>query len=448
MNKQYLSSLFCIFALSSSSGITHGGEYVREQGQNSLIYDPNPAPGEVAYWSGAKDAKGYATGFGVLTWYENGEKVSAYQGKKVRGKWKTFQEIDITQNSAPKQNQVVDSTNVVEHYIHAMESKDYLAVVGLLNSGRITPETGLPQTKVWQDVLSMLTFTDPRNPKGDIEADQFASLVGTILSQDFEKRDYFAVNAFAQATDRHRVILEAILDAGVQLTGKTYSSPIAGKLPSANSLVGFYNYKFQQYSESQMEQLGRIIGKVERSGGGTLKDFEYGVSRRGEWNQTISDVVGGAVLLAAYAGAYAGANVVGGTVSNIKNSWNSSSNSVPSSGASSSSGGGSTSSVASTPSNRSATTTRTFTVTYDERANQTGDEAGARGESSVTVGSEDGTFTVRYWYDFPSSYLISAGRGKSLEGKSVTIQFEGERATFISCGAGSGQCEVKSFSRQ
>lgn len=90
--------------------------------------------------------------------------------------------------------------------------------------------------------------------------------------------------------------------------------------------------------------------------------------------------------------------------------------------------------------------TKTFTVTSDARANQTGNEAGASGESLITVRGDGGAFTVRYWYDWPSSYLISAARDKTLVGKSVTIEFDGDKAKYISCGAGNGKCQVKSFS--
>ena len=99
-------------------------------------------------------------------------------------------------------------------------------------------------------------------------------------------------------------------------------------------------------------------------------------------------------------------------------------------------------------SRRDASTTKTFTVTSDARANETGNEAGASGASSVIVRGDNGTFTVGYWYDWPSSYLISAGRDKSLVGKSVKIYFEGDKATHISCGSGSGRCQIKSFSSQ
>jgi hypothetical protein len=95
MKNAHLITILLVLGLWVPISSVHGGEYVREMGQNSLIYDPNPAPGEVAYWSGRVDSSGYATGFGVLTWFESGIKVSAYEGKKVRGKWKTIKELDI-----------------------------------------------------------------------------------------------------------------------------------------------------------------------------------------------------------------------------------------------------------------------------------------------------------------------------------------------------------------
>jgi hypothetical protein len=105
----------CLFFLDTRPmGITRDCPlrgYVREQGQNSLIYDPNPAPRDVAYWSGRVDREGYATGVGVLVWFENGVKVSAYQGNIIRGTWTTMQEVDIGQSSNSAGSEYVPGNN-------------------------------------------------------------------------------------------------------------------------------------------------------------------------------------------------------------------------------------------------------------------------------------------------------------------------------------------------
>ncbi len=101
-----------------------------------------------------------------------------------------------------------------------------------------------------------------------------------------------------------------------------------------------------------------------------------------------------------------------------------------------------------TKSDKPAIVAKTFTVTSDARANQTGDEAGASGESGIVIRGEEGSFTVRYWYDWPSAYLMPAARDRSLVGLSVRVYFEGEKPTHVSCDAGNGRCEIKSFSRR
>lgn len=508
MKKQGVRLLFCLFVLSVSLGIASGGEYVREQGQNSLIYDPNPAPGEVAYWSGAKDAKGYATGFGVLTWYENGVKVSAYQGKKIRGKWKTFQEIDIGRSSSsarsedvpenrpPTQNREerTGAGSQLARSIPAFLTRGYplvdtaSAIVSKLESQRNITEWG------FQDMIA---------PAGTsvVKVKLFRSQVilenqnSTYMDGDTLREFQMACNAEMETGGSPMIIVTAYLDGNgsriesLPVTIEFYGGYLGGAVSGSASAFRLSDqvvsavrrgaaYALDPYdvrsvfsysgmvSESGFNGIGYFTPLFLTHGesGWTRGKGYFGRFQSGEFVEVVSlESFGGPLAIAAQReavergaviGELAGitllggmAIIAGGAIKLGADAWESVQRSAASSGASSSSGG-STSRVTSTPSNKSATTTRTFTVTYDERANQTGDEAGARGESSVTVGSEDGTFIVRYWYDFPSSILISAGRGKSLEGKSVTIQFEGERATFISCGAGNGKCEVKSFSRQ
>ena len=91
---------------------------------------------------------------------------------------------------------------------------------------------------------------------------------------------------------------------------------------------------------------------------------------------------------------------------------------------------------------------KTFRVTYDERANQNGIQAGADGESTITVQGDDGSFSVHYRYSWPSSILIVAKSDKSLVGKTVSIEFVGEKPAYISCDSGTGRCTILSFSKE
>jgi hypothetical protein len=45
------------------------GRYQRTKDGKTRVWNENPKRGDLVTWSGARDAKGYATGFGTLTWF-------------------------------------------------------------------------------------------------------------------------------------------------------------------------------------------------------------------------------------------------------------------------------------------------------------------------------------------------------------------------------------------
>lgn len=77
-----------------------GGGYQRTRDGKTLVWNNQPLPGDAAAWSGERDADGYATGNGTLTWFrrirplvtgshlpgDRYREVSRYSGKMVRGK--------------------------------------------------------------------------------------------------------------------------------------------------------------------------------------------------------------------------------------------------------------------------------------------------------------------------------------------------------------------------
>lgn len=46
------------------------GEYQRARDGKTTVWNNEPKPGDEAEWSGGRDAEGYATGFGTLTWWK------------------------------------------------------------------------------------------------------------------------------------------------------------------------------------------------------------------------------------------------------------------------------------------------------------------------------------------------------------------------------------------
>jgi len=76
------------------------GAYQRTKDGKARVWNNSPQPGDAATWSGDRDAQGYGTGYGTLTWYTTERKrvtgsnlpslklaiASSYTGVMVRGK--------------------------------------------------------------------------------------------------------------------------------------------------------------------------------------------------------------------------------------------------------------------------------------------------------------------------------------------------------------------------
>jgi hypothetical protein len=50
-------------------GTAFAGRYQRAEDNKTRVWNENPKPGDLVTWSGARDAKGYATGYGTVTWF-------------------------------------------------------------------------------------------------------------------------------------------------------------------------------------------------------------------------------------------------------------------------------------------------------------------------------------------------------------------------------------------
>jgi hypothetical protein len=51
------------------TGTAFAGRYQRTKDNKTRVWNENPKPGDLVTWSGARDAKGYATGYGTVTWF-------------------------------------------------------------------------------------------------------------------------------------------------------------------------------------------------------------------------------------------------------------------------------------------------------------------------------------------------------------------------------------------
>jgi hypothetical protein len=78
-----------------AGGALAEGTYQRAKDGKTLVWNSDPKAGDIATWQGARDADGYATGFGTLTWFTGRSMATTnkpafygrYFGRMVRGKW-------------------------------------------------------------------------------------------------------------------------------------------------------------------------------------------------------------------------------------------------------------------------------------------------------------------------------------------------------------------------
>jgi len=62
------------------TGTTFAGRYQRTSDNKTRVWNENPKAGDLVTWSGARDAKGYATGFGTVTWFTPQNEVETGSG--------------------------------------------------------------------------------------------------------------------------------------------------------------------------------------------------------------------------------------------------------------------------------------------------------------------------------------------------------------------------------
>jgi hypothetical protein len=78
----------CGALLLSASAVFADGEYQRTKDGKTIVWNNDPKPGETASWFGDRDAAGYATKVGTLTWYTaDGAVYARYFGNMVSGKF-------------------------------------------------------------------------------------------------------------------------------------------------------------------------------------------------------------------------------------------------------------------------------------------------------------------------------------------------------------------------
>ncbi len=64
------------------TGTAFAGRYQRTKDDTTRVWNENPKPGDLVTWSGARDAKGYATGYGTVTWFTPQNEVETGSGMR------------------------------------------------------------------------------------------------------------------------------------------------------------------------------------------------------------------------------------------------------------------------------------------------------------------------------------------------------------------------------
>jgi len=62
------------------TGTAFAGRYQRTKDGTTRVWNENPKAGDLVTWSGARDAKGYATGLGTVTWFTPQNEVETGSG--------------------------------------------------------------------------------------------------------------------------------------------------------------------------------------------------------------------------------------------------------------------------------------------------------------------------------------------------------------------------------
>jgi hypothetical protein len=62
------------------TGTAFAGRYQRTKDGTTRVWNENPKPGDLVTWSGARDATGYATGYGTVTWFTPQNEVETGSG--------------------------------------------------------------------------------------------------------------------------------------------------------------------------------------------------------------------------------------------------------------------------------------------------------------------------------------------------------------------------------
>jgi hypothetical protein len=120
-------SALLLFANSANCGV-----YERTKDGRTLVWNNFPRPGDSATWSGARDANGYATGYGTLTWYKSERTVvtgsnipSPTKGSVVRGRYSGRMVNGKFQGSVVN----VDANGQVFHgtFVNGAKTSDWIA---------------------------------------------------------------------------------------------------------------------------------------------------------------------------------------------------------------------------------------------------------------------------------------------------------------------------------
>lgn len=219
-----------------------------------------------------------------------------------------------------------------EKFAKAINKKDYKTSAQMVRQGIVTPNTKINTSRnfagwpVWGYVQVVAKNSGSTNYAGHpttIEEQQdMVQVFQAILNCDFPEKRSFEKSCIDLSAAQHynRFLLVAMLDRNTDLSGITFDGLFSGSFSSVNGVYGYSQSGFDGFSDQSKSEIGENVARIEKLGGGSFADFEKGISRRNQWNQTLGAMAVAAPLMLAYGAG----KVMVGTGDNIKNFWDAS----------------------------------------------------------------------------------------------------------------------------
>ncbi len=325
-----------------------------------------------------------------------------------------------------------------ERFRVAYLNKDYESAIRMIHNRDVTPDSVI--VRPTKDIIELTLKQFIFNHHGEEDASKsransYAGVIDAILKSDFTEKEEFETRVAGMGLSGRLDVLEAALDNGVRMKGRTFTSVLLPTAPNSNAMLGWSCYGFDNYSDEKRKRLGTLVARVEKAGGGTFTDFDAGIRRRNEWVESVRDVINGGILIAAYAAAggvlHVGDSVATGVKRTVRD------------------GLASTPAPKATPDERQADVRRTYVGSSTRDFQVTWFGNGVANHELVLRDVKTG---FRIWVEYHGATgVISGNRLKgdlnTLVGTTVNVKFnsDGSPDSVARNSSGTGLCDINNY---